>query len=73
MYLVYNDIYFLIHALFLFSPSLQVFHCVHFECPAQQDTEVKEGTPGSAHPNLDHGSQPQGLSTQRSTTLSMHT
>ncbi|XP_060781307.1 BTB/POZ domain-containing protein 9 isoform X1 [Neoarius graeffei] len=51
----------------------EVFHCVHFECPAQQDTEVKEGTPGSAHPNLDHGSQPQGLSTQRSTTLSMHT
>ena len=26
--------------------SLQVFHCVHFECPAQLDTEVNEGSPG---------------------------
>ncbi|KAI1897337.1 hypothetical protein AGOR_G00082280 [Albula goreensis] len=24
----------------------EVFHCVHFECPAQLDTEVKEGSPG---------------------------
>lgn len=24
----------------------EVFHCVHFECPAQQDAEVSEGSPG---------------------------
>uniref|UniRef100_A0A8C6L3V0 BTB/POZ domain-containing protein 9 n=1 Tax=Nothobranchius furzeri TaxID=105023 RepID=A0A8C6L3V0_NOTFU len=24
----------------------EVFHCVHFECPAQVDTEVTEGSPG---------------------------
>ncbi|XP_077365885.1 BTB/POZ domain-containing protein 9 [Festucalex cinctus] len=24
----------------------EVFHCVHFECPAQSDTDVKEGSPG---------------------------
>ncbi|KAM9798517.1 BTB/POZ domain-containing protein 9 [Neosynchiropus ocellatus] len=24
----------------------EVFHCVHFECPAQLDTEVVEGSPG---------------------------
>ncbi|XP_037541597.1 BTB/POZ domain-containing protein 9 [Nematolebias whitei] len=24
----------------------EVFHCVHFECPAQVDTEVIEGSPG---------------------------
>ncbi|CAJ1077880.1 BTB/POZ domain-containing protein 9 [Xyrichtys novacula] len=24
----------------------EVFHCVHFECPAQLDTEVSEGSPG---------------------------
>ncbi|XP_073349487.1 BTB/POZ domain-containing protein 9 isoform X2 [Pagrus major] len=24
----------------------EVFHCVHFECPAQLDTEVNEGSPG---------------------------
>ncbi|XP_061785317.1 BTB/POZ domain-containing protein 9 [Nerophis lumbriciformis] len=24
----------------------EVFHCVHFECPAQLDTDVKEGSPG---------------------------
>ncbi|KAI4895815.1 hypothetical protein NFI96_021993, partial [Prochilodus magdalenae] len=26
----------------------EVFHCVHFECPAQLDTEVKEGSPGNS-------------------------
>ncbi|KAB5582080.1 hypothetical protein PHYPO_G00183040 [Pangasianodon hypophthalmus] len=57
----------------------EVFHCVHFECPAQLDTEVKEGTPGLDHPNQEHStqhaqhSQPQGLSTQRPTTSSLHT
>ncbi|KAL0969880.1 hypothetical protein UPYG_G00233730 [Umbra pygmaea] len=25
----------------------EVFHCVHFECPAQLDIEVKEGSPGT--------------------------
>ncbi|CAB1339920.1 unnamed protein product [Coregonus sp. 'balchen'] len=24
----------------------EVFHCVHFECPAQSDMELKEGNPG---------------------------
>lgn len=28
----------------------EVFHCVHFECPAQLDSEVREGSPGS-NPN----------------------
>ncbi|XP_019900461.1 BTB/POZ domain-containing protein 9 isoform X2 [Esox lucius] len=28
------------------NTSNEVFHCVHFECPAQLDTEVKEGSPG---------------------------
>ncbi|KAI5611630.1 BTB/POZ domain-containing protein 9, partial [Silurus asotus] len=57
----------------------EVFHCVHFECPAQLDTEVKEGTPGLDHPNANHNtqhaqhSQPQGLSSQRSSTSSLHT
>ncbi|KAI5108506.1 BTB/POZ domain-containing protein 9, partial [Silurus meridionalis] len=57
----------------------EVFHCVHFECPAQLDTEVKEGTPGLDHPNANHStqhaqhSQPQGLSSQRSSTSSLHT
>ncbi|KAM9476638.1 BTB/POZ domain-containing protein 9 isoform 1-T1 [Clarias gariepinus] len=57
----------------------EVFHCVHFECPAQLDTEVKEGTPGLDHPNADHTthqaqhSQPQGLPAQRCTTSSFHT
>ncbi|XP_046727510.1 LOW QUALITY PROTEIN: BTB/POZ domain-containing protein 9 [Silurus meridionalis] len=56
----------------------EVFHCVHFECPAQLDTEVKEGTPGLDHPNkpqYPHAqhSQPQGLSSQRSSTSSLHT
>ncbi|XP_027021693.1 BTB/POZ domain-containing protein 9 isoform X1 [Tachysurus fulvidraco] len=57
----------------------EVFHCVHFECPAQLDNEVKEGTPGLDHPNQDHStqhdqqSQPQGFSSQRSSTSSLHT
>ncbi|KAG7334406.1 hypothetical protein KOW79_002813 [Hemibagrus wyckioides] len=57
----------------------EVFHCVHFECPAQLDNEVKEGTPGLDNLNPDHStqhaqhSQPQGLSSQRSTTSSLHT
>ncbi|XP_048829818.1 BTB/POZ domain-containing protein 9 isoform X2 [Brienomyrus brachyistius] len=29
----------------------EVFHCVHFECPAQLDVEVKEGTPGLGTPD----------------------
>ncbi|XP_034384131.1 BTB/POZ domain-containing protein 9 isoform X1 [Cyclopterus lumpus] len=28
----------------------EVFHCVHFECPAQLDTEVNEGSPGPDPP-----------------------
>ncbi|KAJ3606300.1 hypothetical protein NHX12_025821 [Muraenolepis orangiensis] len=28
----------------------EVFHCVHFECPAQLDSEVSEGTPGPQSP-----------------------
>ncbi|XP_067097277.1 BTB/POZ domain-containing protein 9-like [Osmerus mordax] len=28
----------------------EVFHCVHFECPAQLDTDVKEGSPGQEAP-----------------------
>ncbi|XP_017319679.1 BTB/POZ domain-containing protein 9 isoform X1 [Ictalurus punctatus] len=57
----------------------EVFHCVHFECPAQLDTEVKEGTPGLEPPNKDHStqhaqhSQLQGLTAERSTTSSLHT
>ncbi|KAK2853040.1 hypothetical protein Q7C36_008241 [Tachysurus vachellii] len=57
----------------------EVFHCVHFECPAQLDNEVKEGTPGLDHPNQDHStqhdqqSQPQGFCSQRSSTSSLHT
>ncbi|KAM3876905.1 BTB/POZ domain-containing protein 9-like [Diretmus argenteus] len=31
----------------------EVFHCVHIECPAQLDTEVKEGSPGSDEPNTE--------------------
>uniref|UniRef100_A0AAR2LY76 BTB/POZ domain-containing protein 9 n=1 Tax=Pygocentrus nattereri TaxID=42514 RepID=A0AAR2LY76_PYGNA len=37
----------------------EVFHCVHFECPAQLDTEVKEGSPGNSWPEA-------GTSTQHS-------
>ncbi|KAF1376940.1 hypothetical protein PFLUV_G00216700 [Perca fluviatilis] len=29
----------------------EVFHCVHFECPAQLDTDVKEGSPGQDSPD----------------------
>ncbi|KAM9420864.1 BTB/POZ domain-containing protein 9-like isoform 1-T2 [Salvelinus alpinus] len=28
----------------------EVFHCVHFECPTQLDTEVKDGSLGQASP-----------------------
>ncbi|KAM4602472.1 BTB/POZ domain-containing protein 9-like [Polymixia lowei] len=35
----------------------EVFHCVHFECPAQLEVEVKEGSPGSDQPNTDSKSQ----------------
>ncbi|KAL4624278.1 BTB/POZ domain-containing protein 9 [Arapaima gigas] len=35
----------------------EVFHCVHFECPAQLDVEVKEGNPGQSSP--DPSSAPQ--------------
>ncbi|XP_030200597.1 BTB/POZ domain-containing protein 9 [Gadus morhua] len=28
----------------------EVFHCVHFECPAQLDSEINEGTPGPQCP-----------------------
>ncbi|KAG5846831.1 BTB/POZ domain-containing protein 9-like [Anguilla rostrata] len=36
----------------------EVFHCVHFECPAQLDTEVKEGSPGQG------ASEPSSVSQQ---------
>ncbi|KAL6487916.1 hypothetical protein MHYP_G00045420 [Metynnis hypsauchen] len=55
----------------------EVFHCVHFECPAQRDREVKEGNPSSNQSNPDYSSQhaqhsrPQGLS-QRPSTSSLH-
>ncbi|XP_029902597.1 BTB/POZ domain-containing protein 9-like isoform X2 [Myripristis murdjan] len=35
----------------------EVFHCVHFECPAQLDVEVTEGSPGSDQPSTDSTSQ----------------
>lgn len=35
----------------------EVFHCVHFECPAQLDMTVKEGSPGPDLPNSDSKSQ----------------
>ena len=37
-------------SLCLTPAPLQVFHCVHFECPAQLDSEVHEGTPGPQSP-----------------------
>lgn len=43
--------------------SLQVFHCVHFECPAQLDTEVTEGSPGLD--SSDTGATSQQLRPQR--------
>ncbi|XP_069055286.1 BTB/POZ domain-containing protein 9 isoform X2 [Lepisosteus oculatus] len=35
----------------------EVFHCVHFECPAQLDVEVKEGSPGQSSPESGSSSQ----------------
>ncbi|KAG9336813.1 hypothetical protein JZ751_003161 [Albula glossodonta] len=35
----------------------EVFHCVHFECPAQLDVEVKEGSPGQNSPESNSVSQ----------------
>nr|XP_019967302.1 PREDICTED: BTB/POZ domain-containing protein 9-like [Paralichthys olivaceus] len=35
----------------------EVFHCVHFECPAQLDTEVNEGSPGLNSSDSDAASQ----------------
>ncbi|XP_073729661.1 BTB/POZ domain-containing protein 9 isoform X2 [Misgurnus anguillicaudatus] len=32
----------------------EVFHCVHFECPAQLDTVVKEESPGPDQPSPDY-------------------
>ncbi|XP_062851849.1 BTB/POZ domain-containing protein 9 isoform X2 [Trichomycterus rosablanca] len=57
----------------------EVFHCVHFECPAQLDTEVKEGSPGSNQSNQTRNSQqpqqsgPQGLCTARISMSTLHT
>uniref|UniRef100_A0A8C2JE88 BTB/POZ domain-containing protein 9 n=1 Tax=Cyprinus carpio TaxID=7962 RepID=A0A8C2JE88_CYPCA len=35
----------------------EVFHCVHFECPAQVDVVVKEGSPGPDQPKPECSSQ----------------
>ncbi|XP_048083498.1 BTB/POZ domain-containing protein 9 isoform X1 [Alosa alosa] len=44
----------------------EVFHCVHFECPAQVETEVKENPPGSDQSGPEPSSQHAPLSrTQR--------
>lgn len=43
---------------------LKVFHCVHFECPAQLDTEVTEGSPG-LDPSDSGGAAPQQQRSQR--------
>lgn len=56
----------------------EVFHCVHFECPAQLDTEVREGSPGSDQSDLQHSnpplhSRPQGLPAPRSSSSSPYT
>uniref|UniRef100_A0A8C8DAY3 BTB/POZ domain-containing protein 9 n=1 Tax=Oryzias sinensis TaxID=183150 RepID=A0A8C8DAY3_9TELE len=42
----------------------EVFHCVHFECPAQLDTEVTEGSPG-LDPSDSGGAAPQQQRSQR--------
>ncbi|KAK2897055.1 hypothetical protein QQF64_005310 [Cirrhinus molitorella] len=39
----------------------EVFHCVHFECPAQEDTVVKEGSPGPDQPKPESSSQNSNL------------
>ncbi|TRY98338.1 hypothetical protein DNTS_025960 [Danionella cerebrum] len=51
----------------------EVFHCVHFECPAQMDTSVKEGSPGPDQPKPESSSQnhqPQGLVPQKASSSS---
>ncbi|KAA0718288.1 BTB/POZ domain-containing protein 9 [Triplophysa tibetana] len=35
----------------------EVFHCVHFDCPAQLDTIVKEGSPGPDQPKPDYSTE----------------
>uniref|UniRef100_A0A8C1JPI3 BTB/POZ domain-containing protein 9 n=1 Tax=Cyprinus carpio TaxID=7962 RepID=A0A8C1JPI3_CYPCA len=35
----------------------EVFHCIHFECPAQVDVVVKEGSPGPDQPKPECSSQ----------------
>ncbi|XP_051773855.1 BTB/POZ domain-containing protein 9 [Ctenopharyngodon idella] len=53
----------------------EVFHCVHFECPAQVDTVVKEESPGPDQPKPESSSQnshSQGLTPQKPST-SPHT
>ncbi|XP_052007702.1 BTB/POZ domain-containing protein 9 [Xyrauchen texanus] len=55
----------------------EVFHCVHFECPAQVDRVVKEGSPGPDQPKPDYSAQnshSQSLMSQKpSTSSSSHT
>ncbi|CDQ74160.1 unnamed protein product [Oncorhynchus mykiss] len=36
----------------------EVFHCVHFECPAQSDAEVKEGSPGQESSSTSQNPRP---------------
>lgn len=53
----------------------EVFHCVHFECPAQADMVVKEGSPGPDQPKPECSSQnsdSQSLMSQKPST-SPHT
>ncbi|KAG7267082.1 hypothetical protein CRUP_024448, partial [Coryphaenoides rupestris] len=49
----------------------EVFHCVHFECPAQLDTEVSEGTPGPQSPEGGSASHLQPRPTRPSRTHSL--
>ncbi|NP_001002198.1 BTB/POZ domain-containing protein 9 [Danio rerio] len=54
----------------------EVFHCVHFECPAQMDTVVKEGSPGPDQPKPETSSQnsySQSLMAQKPSSSSSHT
>ncbi|XP_050981823.1 BTB/POZ domain-containing protein 9 [Labeo rohita] len=53
----------------------EVFHCVHFECPAQADTVVKEGSPGPDQPKPESSSQTsnsQSLMSQKTLHISAH-
>lgn len=36
----------------------EVFHCVHFECPAQSDAEVKESSPGQESSSMSQNPRP---------------